>query len=174
MLRCLLLSSLLLFLNACNTNSGQINTSLTLCCPGNYVAYSNYGLETQNIPMFLREYLISEFDAAFQEKGLARNDRSNDIQVVLTYNHVNLRSDQEEIDPFVRVETMTTELNYAATIDISIIDRTNDEKVWGGSISRIHQVVPGEYMHEDRARVEFRQAFRSVLASYPTLISDES
>lgn len=165
---------LTLVLQACTVTSGPIGTNLTLCCPGTYSEYTEYGITTENIPLFLRDYLISEFDAAFQEKGLSRNDQINDVRVELVYNHVNLRSDQEQIDPFVRIESMSTELNYVAVIEINIVETATNNPVWGGSISRIHQVTPGEYMHEDRARPAFRQAFRSVLSSYPALDSDAS
>ncbi len=159
---------------ACAVSSGPIGTNLTLCCPGNYSEYTDYGLSTRDMPIFLRDYLVAEFDAVFQEKGLTRNDQINDVQVELTYNHVNLRSDQQQIDPFVRIESMSTELNYVAVIEISIVETATGNAVWGGSISRIHQVIPGEYMHEERARPAFRQAFRTVLSSYPALNSDNS
>jgi|APSaa5957512535_1039671.scaffolds.fasta_scaffold07730_4 hypothetical protein len=161
-------------LAACAQNSLQIGTNLSLCCPGTYSEYSDYALRTEDIPLFLREYVIAEFDAAFQEKGLARNDQINDLQVALRYQHISLNSQQQDIDPFIRVESITEELDYIARIEIEIIETQSDEMVWSGEISRIHQVVPGEYMHEERARPAFRQAFRAVLASYPPLSSDDS
>lgn len=169
--RLLLLSSLLLAFSACNTNTSQIGTNLTLCCPGDYGSYTSYGLATSNIPVFLEDYLVAEFDAAFQEKGVTRNDAVNDVRVTLTYNHVNLRSEQEDVDPFMRIENMTTEVNYVAVIDILVSETDTGNDVWRGTISRVHQVVPGEYMHEESARVQFRRAFRDVLASYPSLSS---
>ena len=167
--RCHLLLVSLFFLLGCSTNTGQIGSNLSLCCPGNYGDYAAYGLTTNNIPAFLRDYLVSEFDAAFQEKGIVRNDQTNDIRVSLTYNHVNLRSDQEEIDPFVTTESIVTEISYLAVIEIAMVESVSGNPVWGGSISRMHQVTPGEYMHEEGAREQFRLAFREVLASYPPL-----
>ena len=126
------------------------------------------------MPVFLQEYVTAEFDAAFAEKGLTRNDRMNDLQILLHYDHINLSSEQESIDPFVRVEAMNVELNYVAAIDIEIRETATDDIVWAGTISRIHQVVPGEYMHEDRARPAFREAFRALLSSYPPLNANPS
>ena len=170
----LLMAACLMVLGGCTGTSMQIGTTLTLCCPGSYSEYSDYGVEVVNMPLFLRNYVVDEFDAAFQEKGITRDDRINDLRVVLRYNHINLSSDQQEIDPFIRVEAINVELNYIATIEIEIFETSTNRQVWGGSVSRIHQVVPGEYMHEDRARPAFEQAFRTVLASYPPLVSDES
>lgn len=161
-------------LASCAQYSTQIGSNLTVCCPGNYGEYQEYSVQTVDMPIFLQDYVTAEFDAAFAEKGLTRNDRMNDLQVLLRYNHINLSSEQESIDPFVRVEAMNVELNYVAAIDIEIRETATDDIVWAGTISRIHQVVPGEYMHEDRARPAFRQAFRALLSSYPPLSADPS
>lgn len=131
-------------------------------------------MRTVDMPVFLQEYVTAEFDAAFAEKWLTRNDRMNDLQILLRYNHINLSSEQESIDPFKRVEAMNVELNYVAAIDIEIRETATNDIVWAGSTSRIHQVVPGDYMHEDRARPAFRQAFRALLSSYPPLSADPS
>lgn len=162
-----LLCVVLLALVACAQTGSQIGTSLSLCCPGDYAGYQDYGLETQDMPLFLRDYVVAEFDAAFQEKGLQRDDRFNDIRVLLRYNHVNLDPEQERIDPFIRMESITVELNYIAVLEIEVIETATNKKIWAGSISRIHQVTPGEYMHEDRARPAFAGAFLEVLSSYP-------
>lgn len=157
-----------LTLSSCSMNDGmQIGTHLKLCCPGNYEQYSEYSLETRDMPLFLRDYVVNELDAALQEKGLRRNDQMNDLRIVLRYNHVNLFPEQQDIDPFVRIDSFSTELNYIATLEVEMYETRTGEQVWGGAISRIHSVVPGEYMHEDRARPEFQQAFRQLLLAYP-------
>ena len=165
----LFLSAGILLLAGCVQTGGQIGTSLDLCCPGDYDDYDDYGVTLTDMPIFLREYLVAEFDTAFQEKGLSRNDRVNDLRVELKYNHINLRPEQEEIDPFVRMESMNAELSYIAEVEILMRETATNNLVWAGSISRIHQVSPGEYMHEEGARPEFLQAFRRVLRNYPDL-----
>lgn len=162
-----LLAASLLFLTACAQTGGAIGTGLSLCCPGNYENYHIYGLETENMPVFLRDYVSAEFDRAFQAKGLLRNDHSNDLRIVLRYNHINLAPEQQEIDPFIRIEALSVELHYVAEIQVEMYETRSDELVWAGTISRIHQVVPGEYMHEERARPAFQQAFSALLENYP-------
>ena len=85
-----------------------------------------------------------------------------------------MNSQQQDIDPFIRIESISEELTYIARIEIEIVETQSNDIVWSGEISRIHHVVPGEYMHEDRARPAFRRAFRAVLARYPSLSSDDS
>ncbi len=160
---------LLVLLTACAQTGGQIGTTLDVCCPGDYDDYDDYGVLVVDMPLFLREYVMTEFDRAFQEKGLNRNDQINDLRVELRYNHINLRTDQEEINPFMRMEAMSTELSYVAEIQVRMFETATGNLVWGGSIRRIHHVTPGEYMHEERARPEFLQAFREILQSYPDL-----
>ena len=158
-----------LMLSACAQFGGQIGTGLDVCCPGDYDDYDAYGVTVVDMPLFLRDYVVDEFDAAFQEKGLSRNDQINDLRVELRYNHINLQPDQEEINPFVRIESLNVELSYIAEIQVRMFETATNNLVWAGSISRIHQVTPGEYMHEERARPEFLQAFRRILENYPDL-----
>ena len=163
----LIVSSLLL--SSCTQFGGQIGTDLDVCCPGDYDDYDEYGVIVVDMPLFLRDYVVDEFDAAFQEKGLQRNDQFNDLRVELRYNHINLQPDQEEINPFIRIESLNVELSYIAEIQVRMYETASNNLVWAGSISRIHQVTPGEYMHEERARPEFRQAFSRILENYPDL-----
>jgi hypothetical protein len=165
--RSIVVALLLSTLAACASTGHQIGHNVTVCCPGDYASYQSYSLETSDMPEFLSDYVIAEFDAAFQEKGLVRNDRLNDIAVKLSYQHVNLNAEQEDIDPFDRRTGEGFTLRYIATINIEMFD--NDEVIWAGQVHRIHNVTPGEYMHEDGARPEFRNAFRELLSSYPGL-----
>ena len=159
----------LAILSSCSLGDGmQIGTHLKLCCPGNYSQYTEYSLETRDMPLFLRDYVANEFDIAIQEKGLSRNDQLNDLKIVLRYNHVNLFPAQQDIDPFMRRGSSSVELNYIATLEVEMYETSTAELVWAGSVSRIHSVVPGEYMHEERAGTEFQAAFRKLLKGYPS------
>tara|TARA_R110001592_G_scaffold211099_1_gene462790 strand:+ start:33 stop:557 length:525 start_codon:yes stop_codon:yes gene_type:complete len=157
----------LTFLTACSSTEPRIGNTVTLCCPGNYANYRSYGVEDAGVPIFMRDYVITEFDTAFQELGMTRNDGSGDIVVNLSYRHVNLDSEQQDIDPLMRVESMTVELRYIANIDISMRERAGGKIVWEGTISRIHTVQPGEYMHEEGASTAFLMTFRDLLTEYP-------
>lgn len=165
-----LLLAFVLFLSACAQTGSQIGHSVNLCCPGDYRKYKQYRLEIQDIPAFLSDYVVAEFDNVFQEKGLLRNDNRNELRVTLTYKHINLNPEQEAIDPFERRLDDDVTLRYVASVVVDMHESSTGRQVWSGQINRIHTVVPGEYMHEDRARPEFAGAFREMLASYPVLI----
>ena len=157
-----------LFLQGCSSTGGlRIGNSLTLCCPGNYNDYVEYRVEVENLPLFLRGYVVSAFDTAFEELGLERNDQTSDLVVTLAYQHVNLNAEQQNINPFIRPETITEELSDIAVINITMRETATGMEVWEGTISRMHNVTPGEYMHEDRASTAFLNTFRDLLSDYP-------
>jgi hypothetical protein len=161
--------SILLFLTACAQNAMQIGHSVNLCCPGDYENYRSYRLDLREMPGFLQGYVASEFDVAMQEKGLSRNDSMPDMTVRLTYRHINLNPEQELIDPFERSVNQDVTLRYVATIMVDMFEISSGRQVWGGQINRIHTVLPGEYMHEERAKPAFLLAFRELLKNYPTI-----
>ena len=153
---------------SCNAGNGmRIGANVRLCCPGHYDQYQQYSLVAPDMPVFLRDYVVLEFDLAMREKGLTRNEGEKQLNIVLSYNHVNLAPEQEDIDPFVRTSAVSTELYYMAVIEVEMYEEATGELVWAGSISRIHHVTPGEYMHADRARPEFQSAFSRLLEAYP-------
>lgn len=157
-----------LTLAACASSSPQIGTHVTLCCPGNYSEYATYSLDTRDMPLFLQDYMLEEFDSAIREKGLYKADRNSDLEITLSYKHVSLDAEQQNIDPFIRMESINVELRYLAVIEINMVDRRTSQRVWAGEISRFHSVSPGEYMHEGDARPSFREAFLKVLENYPS------
>ena len=166
-MRGLVLLPLCMVLSGCVQNSLRIGNTLNLCCPGDYDNYKSFGVDTDNMPLFLHDYVVAEFIAAFEQRGLTHNDQINDLQVLLSYRHVNLDAEQQQIDPFIRQESINVELHYIATIDIEMKETASNKVVWAGQIHRIHRVSPGEYMHEHRAAAAFRETFLDLLQHYP-------
>lgn len=175
-IKTLLLTSVL-SLGGCAQSGLRIGNTVTLCCPGQYTEYDAYAVRVQNMPLFLSDWVVDMFDTAFQELGLERSDQINDLIVTLSYRHVNLNAEQQDINPFVRQSPvpenardgsgMEVELRYIAVIEISMHETATGDEVWAGEISRIHTVAPGEYMHEGNSRVAFLETFRDILRSYP-------
>lgn len=159
--------TLALLLGACSQNSLRIGNSVNLCCPGDYANYSSFGITTEELPYFLEGYVVEEFKLALEEKGLTYNEQVNDLIVTLRYRHINLNAEQQDIDPFIRQETINVELRYVATIDIEMKETSTNKLVWAGDVHRIHNVSPGEYMHDHRAIAAFRETFRDLLMDYP-------
>ncbi|GAB1258473.1 hypothetical protein NBRC116494_29750 [Aurantivibrio plasticivorans] len=171
------------FISSCSSTHTSVGYAVTLCCPGNYSQYTNYTLQTQDIPAFLTDTITQNFDLAFQEKGLGKvhlsNHKNPSLAVTLRYVHVNLNAEQERpvsstMEKWERHESYSQALSYMATIEINIREFTTKELVWSGQVQRRHHVQPGEYMHEDRASGDILMAFRDVLMSYPSLEADKN
>ena len=158
-----------LMVSGCTQTGSQIGSNLRLCCPGDYASYRQYGLEVVDMPLFLADYVSTEFSSVLEEQGLVRNDQVNDVKVTLRYKQVDLLPGQESVDPWVEHESIAIELSYIARVEIDIVETRSRDLVWAGSVSRVHRVRPGEYMHEDRVRPYFYKAFQSLLTSYPAL-----
>ncbi len=161
-------------ISGCAQNSLRIGNAVNVCCPGDYANYKTFSVETEELPLFMRDYVVSEFSAALEERGLTRNDQIHDLRVILSYRHVNLNPEQQHIDPFVNQpvidgESINVELRYIATIDITMKETATGKVVWAGEVHRIHTVSPGEYMHTPRAVAAFRETFRDLLQHYPAL-----
>ncbi|MEX2129879.1 MAG: DUF4136 domain-containing protein [Pseudohongiellaceae bacterium] len=165
--RSIFLTSVLI-LAGCAQSGLKIGNNVTLCCPGNYANYEEYAIRVVDMPLFLSGWIVEMFDSAMQEKGLARNDQINDLIITLSYRHVNLNPEQQDINPFIRQEAIDVELRYIAVVEISMRETATGQEVWAGEVSRIHTVSPGEYMHEGPARVAFLETFRDLLSGYPS------
>ena len=162
------LLAVVLIFTGCAQSGLRIGNTVTLCCPGNYRDYEEYRLQTENMPLFLSDWVVEMFDSAFQERGMERNDQINDLIVTLSYRHVNLDPETQDVNPFVRQETIDVELRYIAVVECLNARNSNRRRGLGwGQVSRIHTVSPGEFMHEGPARVAFQETFRDLLANYP-------
>ena len=89
--------------------------------------------------------------------------------MTLSYRHLNLNPEQQEIDPFERRIEEEQMLRYVANVVVEMRETDTGREVWAGHINRIHTVLPGEYMHEEGARPEIRHAFTRMLETYPAL-----
>jgi hypothetical protein len=46
-------------LSSCAGITSQIGSSPLPCCPGDYQNYLEYGLRTEGLPLFLRDYVVA-------------------------------------------------------------------------------------------------------------------
>ncbi|MGH1470595.1 MAG: hypothetical protein ACRBCS_05340 [Cellvibrionaceae bacterium] len=164
-----------LSLIGCATHSPNIGYSASQCCTkeltvADFTQLSTYAVTTQDIPSFLNDMVLEEFNKAFEEKGFKSIASDADLAVTLTYQHTNLDNRQSHIDPLTPHETMNIELHYIASILVTITKSTQSEDhtiLWTGKINRTHRVSPGEYMHDNNTRGAFLIAFRNLLKEFP-------
>jgi len=150
----------------CAQKNLGVGAAVLNCCPGNTEAYTAFSLTLEDLPAFLNPVMEQEFTAAFEKKGLVRDDVNSDLTVHLKL----LRQDLNEPvpkDDFKGHLAPGDSTRFLADLLIEMYDQTTNELIWSGTIGRIHDVVPGEYMHIERAQTAIAAAFDEALESYP-------
>lgn len=117
------------------------------------------------MPEFLKPLILANFDAALFSRGLVR-DEDSDLHAVIRYRQLDLSegspsgaSRKEQVSPGGNVR-------FIARVEVDIFDSVTREPVFRGSIQRIHDVDPGEYMHTGQASGAIYEAFSQLLADF--------
>lgn len=135
-------------------------------------ALRSFHVRADKIPAFLGPIIVSNFSVAMAEKGLQPVTSGGAAEVILRYEQDNLLQ-QPDADSFDEQMAQGGETRFVARIVAEVTASGGDTIVWRGSISRLHTVSPGEYMHTGRASVALLSAFRDMLESYPNIMPSE-
>jgi hypothetical protein len=157
----LLLISLILA-GCASTNSG-VGASSSVCCPG--IEYQTFTVSTQSVPGFLEPLLKSNLSTVLSIKGLQPVEQGADLEVTIGYEQDDLAIAAPRDDFDERVSE-GGDVRYIARIVVTMTD-TSGEKLFEGSVQRIHEVSPGEYMHTGRASAAIYAAFEEMLSEMP-------
>ena len=166
--RLTVLCSILFFmLAACTTNTSGIGAAVIECCDkvpaGKYISFD---VEAVDMPAFLSPLMVSNFSVAFANHGLQPMATAGDLHVQLKYDQSNLL-DSVDHDDFGDHIAPGGDVRFIARVTVNIYDGQSRELVWSGSLQRLHDVSPGEYMHTGNASVALLQSFSELLASFP-------
>jgi|TARA_B100000315_G_scaffold193562_1_gene184099 hypothetical protein len=118
-----------------------------------------------NAPEFLREHIIREFDTAFEEHGLTRNDSESDLRVRFIYKYIRLDAVQGDIDLVSEEEAIESDVHYKEVISIDLFETDTGYHIRGGEISRILSISPLDYGIEERNKNDLLSAFRRFLTA---------
>ena len=130
----------------------------------------SYRIEFAGMPDFLKPMLRDEASRVLAWKGLRYTEGDADAILLMTFINEPLPSSTlqtgvEEDDSRMTSEVIAARFNARVNIDMtSSIDR---ERIWSGSLSRVHYVMDGDYMHEPPARAAMREAFGELFSAYP-------
>ncbi len=92
-------------------------------------------------------------------------DEDPDLEVVLRYEQENLPQ-AERPDDFEGHISPGGNFRYVARVRVNVFDGTSGDLVFSGSVQRIHDVDPGEYMHTGNASLAIFQAFTRLLSDF--------
>ena len=162
-MRCFIIAGLLL-IASCVSNPSGIGSTVTTCCPDS--GYETFELETYQIPSFLESLIASNLRTVLAIKGLQPVSGNGDLAVRIIYEQENLAI-AARYDDFDERISEGGDVRFVARITVEMKDRKTNEIVYKGSIQRIHEVSPGEYMHTGRASVAMFDAFSAMLADLP-------
>lgn len=169
--RAMILCVLATLLAACGSLP-QIGTDVAYCSNVNLERISTYRVEFEDTPEFLKPMLRDEASLALSTKGLEYVE--GDAHAILEMTYVNRTLDSGEAARDEAWETIAPGggVRFIAEIRMEMTDAVSHERIWAGSMSRIHNVYEGSYMHEAPARAAMRNAFLDMFADFPNAFGD--
>ncbi len=154
----------LLLLASCVSNPSGVSSSTESCCVEG--VYKTFEYESRSIPIFLESLIASNLSTALAIKGLQPVDENGDLVARVSYVQEDLPI-AARYDDFDERVSEGGDVRFVAKIVVELVDAKSNETVFSGSIQRIHEVSPGEYMHTGRASLAIFEAFSDLLAEYP-------
>jgi hypothetical protein len=157
-----------ILIGGCMSANLGVGVTVSDCCYPEQLTYQSYGMTINNAPEFLKPYILDALSQAFHDKGLIRDDENHDLLATLTYQQTDLK-DELDRDNFEGHLAPGGDFRFDATVLLEIRDLSSSKLIWSGSVSRVHDVTVGEYMHQSRGRRAIYNAITEVLADFPSV-----
>lgn len=150
----------------------QIGTDVAYCSNANLERISTYRVEFEDTPEFLKPMLRDEASIALSTKGLEYVE--GDAHAVLKMTYVNRTLEAGEAARDEAWETIAPGggVRFIAEVKLEMTDAVSRDRIWAGSMARVHNVYEGSYMHEAPARAAMRNAFLDMFADFPDAYGD--
>lgn len=167
----LIACSTLLLLSGCSSLP-TIATEVTYCCETGHEGISTYRVEFEGAPEFLKPMLRDEASIVLDMKGLEYTE--GDAHAILRMTFVNRTLSANEAARDEAWETIAPGggVRFIAEVQVELSNSVTGEKIWAGSMGRVHNVYEGSYMHDAPARTAMRNAFLVMFADYPNARMD--
>ena len=144
----------------------QIATDVSYCCETGWEGIVTYRVEFEDTPEFLKPMLRDEAAIVLDTKGLEYTE--GDAHAILHMSFVNrtLSAEDSELEGWERVAPGGG-VRFVAQVQVELRNSVTGERIWAGTMQRIHNVYEGSYMHDAPARAAMRNAFMEMFADYP-------
>jgi hypothetical protein len=131
------------------------------------VAVSTYSLVLEEMPGFLAPMMRDELVGALADRGAREVAADGDVEFRLRFEQVTLVAEDvvPATDRFEGTIAPEAATRFIAEAVLSAVPRGQSAAVVVGSISRVHAVSAGAYMHP-RARGALRRGFAELLADF--------
>jgi len=153
-------------LSACSSLPG-IATDVSYCCEAGAESIYTYRIEFVDVPEFLKPMLRDSAATVLAAKGLEYTE--GDAHAILQMTYVDKTLEEEsnyDLEAWEKVAPGGG-VRFIAEVLLEIRDAVSGERIWSGSMQRIHNVYEGSYMHDEPAKAAMRQAFAEIFAGYP-------
>jgi hypothetical protein len=149
------------------TAPGGVSHKLDYCCGPDEPTPSSYTLQLHDIPGFLVPYMRDSLVAALARKGMHEVTTGAQADVTLRYSEIYPDAGQRVVDDgFGDPLATARSRQFVAVVTVEIRRAADGAEVLRGSLSRMHTVSVGEYMHE-RARTAISAGFDQLLKPLP-------
>ncbi len=151
----------------------QISTDVGYCCRSGVESIQSYRIEFGDMPEFLKPMLRGEVSIVLDSKGLEYTEGDADAVLTMTYVHRQLST--EDVARKVVWGTLSPggDSRFIAEVHSELKNSITREVVWSGTMSNLHNVAIGAYMHDVPARSAMRKAFSTLFAGYPNRILED-
>lgn len=160
---------LLALLNACAAHPPVI-ANVSYQNPNAAADIRTYRVEFQGMPEFLKPMLRDEASRVLADFGLDYTEGDAHAVLLMTFENRPLQSamvatGSDSID--MKTDTNEIAARFDARVAVELKDSVSGERLWAGTLSRVHYATADSYMHEPPARIAMRDAFRVIFADLP-------
>lgn len=155
-----------IFLTACSSLP-TIATDVTYCCQTGYEGIRTYRVDFVDMPEFLKPMLRDEASLVLDTKGLDYTEGDAHAILLMTFVNRTLSSDESARDEAWETIAPGGGVRFIAEVQVELKNSVTGEKLWAGTMGRVHNVYEGSYMHDAPAKSAMRNAFLEIFADYP-------
>lgn len=155
-----------LFLSGCASSPG-ISTDVSYCCRPIAENVFTYRVEFEDTPEFLKPMLRDSVSIILDSKGLEYTEGEAHAVLMMRYVDKTLsRQEEADVDSWERLAPGGG-VRFLAQVQLEMTSTVTNERIWAGSMQRIHNVYEGSYMHDEPAQAAMRVAFMEIFADFP-------
>lgn len=121
-----------------------------------------YAITVDDMPGFLVPYFRDELVGVLANAGAQEVATDAEVEFTLRYEDVDLSINEAPLDSFGEGASMERPARFIARVTIEAWRPGVDKPTMTATMSRVHQVAVGAYMHQ-RSRAAIRRAYEEIL-----------
>ena len=150
-----------------------VSTNTSYCCEPAAEQVQTYRIEFEDMPEFLKPMLRDEVSHVLHAKDLEYTEGQAHAVLKMAYVDKTYEGPDTRRDEAWETTAPAGGMRFIAEVQMELRNTVTNELIWAGSMSRVHNVYEGSYMHEEPARAAMRRAFTELFAGLPDPVLDE-